>query len=173
MEIAQDMLETVNSDPDFLNTVIRRESHGFMDMTWKPNWKHPSSSRPKKARQVRRNAKLVLTAFSDSSGLVHHEYAPHDTTMSEEYCQEVLRRFRDAVRRKRSDLWAVAPCYFWLFPKLKMPLKQTRFQTREDIMQNATDHLRAIPKDASNSGRSVGRSVWRLKETILKEISIK
>ncbi|KAJ8277363.1 hypothetical protein GJAV_G00074370 [Gymnothorax javanicus] len=29
-----------------------------------------------------------------------------------------------------------------------MPLKGTRFQSREDIMQNATAQLRAIPKEA-------------------------
>lgn len=191
LEIAQDMLETVNGDPDFMNTVITGDEswvYGYDPETKRQStqWKHPSSPRPKKARQVRSNVKVMLTAFFDSSGLVHHEYAPHGTTITKEYYQEVLRRLRDAVRRKRPDLWAtgswklhhdnapahsshliqnfltkhstpvvrqppyspdMAPCDFWLFPKLKMPLKGTRFQTREDIMQNATDHLRAIPKE--------------------------
>ena len=39
-------------------------------------WKHSSSPRPKKARQVRSNVKVMLTAFFDSRGVVHHEYAP-------------------------------------------------------------------------------------------------
>jgi hypothetical protein len=42
----------------------------------------------------------------------------------------------------------MAPCDFWLFPKLKMPLKGTRFESREDIKQNATAWLITIPKDA-------------------------
>jgi hypothetical protein len=42
----------------------------------------------------------------------------------------------------------MAPCDFWLFPKLKMPLKGTQFESREDIMQNATAQLITIPKDA-------------------------
>jgi hypothetical protein len=42
----------------------------------------------------------------------------------------------------------MAPCDFWLFPKLKMPLKGTRFESREDIMRNAMARLITIPKDA-------------------------
>jgi hypothetical protein len=42
----------------------------------------------------------------------------------------------------------MAPCDFWLFPKLKMPLKGARFESREDIMQNVMAQLNTIPKDA-------------------------
>jgi len=42
----------------------------------------------------------------------------------------------------------MAPCDFWLFPKLKMPLKGTRFESREDIMRNATAQLNMIPQEA-------------------------
>jgi hypothetical protein len=41
----------------------------------------------------------------------------------------------------------MAPCDFWLFHKLKMPLKGSRFERREDIMKNATAQLVAIPKE--------------------------
>jgi hypothetical protein len=42
----------------------------------------------------------------------------------------------------------IAPCDFWLFPKLKMPMKGTRFKSREDIMRNATAQLNRIPQKA-------------------------
>ena len=42
----------------------------------------------------------------------------------------------------------MAPCDFWLFPKLKMPLKGTQFESREDIMRNATAQLYMIPQEA-------------------------
>jgi hypothetical protein len=42
----------------------------------------------------------------------------------------------------------MAPCDFWLFPKLKMPLKGTRFESREDITRNATAQLDMIPQEA-------------------------
>ena len=60
----------------------------------------------KKAREVRSNVKVMLTCFFDSRGIVHHEYAPEDQTINKEYYQQVLRRLREAVRRKRPDMWA-------------------------------------------------------------------
>jgi hypothetical protein len=40
-----------------------------------------------------------------------------------------------------------APCDFWLFPRLKTPLKGSHFVSREDI-QNAMAHLHTIPEQA-------------------------
>jgi hypothetical protein len=42
----------------------------------------------------------------------------------------------------------MAPCDFWLFPKLKRPLKGSRFESREDIMRNATKELRSLQEKA-------------------------
>jgi len=111
LEIAQDMLDSVNSNPDFLNTVITGDEswiYGYDPETkvQSSQWKHLTSPRPKKARQVRSQVKVMLTVFFDSSGVVHHEYAPHGQTITKEYYLEVLRRLRDALRRKRPNLWA-------------------------------------------------------------------
>ena len=38
----------------------------------------------------------------------------------------------------------LAPCDFWLFPKLKSPLKGKRFQTVNEIQENMTGQLMAI-----------------------------
>jgi hypothetical protein len=43
----------------------------------------------------------------------------------------------------------MAPCDFWLFSKLKRPLKGSRFDSREDIMRNATKELRSLPEEDS------------------------
>ena len=48
----------------------------------------------------------MLTVFFDSRGVVYHEYAPQGQNINKEYYLGVLRRLRDAVRRKRPDLWA-------------------------------------------------------------------
>jgi hypothetical protein len=40
----------------------------------------------------------------------------------------------------------LAPCDFWRFSKLKLPLKGRRFQTKNEIKENATRQLMAIPK---------------------------
>jgi len=50
---------------------------------------------------------VMLTVFFDSRGVVHHEYAPQGQNINKEYYLEVVRRLRDAVRRKRPDLWAM------------------------------------------------------------------
>jgi len=42
-----------------------------------------------------------------------------------------------------SDL---APCDFWLFPKLKRPLRGHRFDTIEEIRTESLRALKAIPK---------------------------
>ena len=49
--------------------------------------------------------KVMLTCFFDSRGVVHHEYAPKGQTINKEYYLEVLRRLRNAVRRKRPNMW--------------------------------------------------------------------
>ena len=43
----------------------------------------------------------------------------------------------------------LAPCDFWLFPKLKSPLKGKRFQTIDEIQENMTGQLIVT-----------GRTVW-------------
>ena len=51
----------------------------------------------------------------------------------------------------------LVPCDFWLFPKLKSPLKGERFQTLDEIQENITGQLTAI-----------GRTVWGPKVPTLK-----
>ena len=104
LEIVQDMLNCVESDSNFLNTVITGDEswvYGYDPETkaQSSRWKHPSSLRPKKARQDRSNIKVLLTFF-DSRGVVHHEYAPQGQTVTKEYYKGVLYHLRNAVRRK-------------------------------------------------------------------------
>jgi len=110
LEIAQDMLDCVESDSNFLNTVITGDEswvYGYDPETkaQSSQWKHSSSPRPKKARQVRSNVKVLLTFFSTPVGWcitnMHHKAKP-----SPEYYEGVLCRLRNAVRCKRPDLWA-------------------------------------------------------------------
>ena len=51
----------------------------------------------------------------------------------------------------------LAPCYFWLFPKLKLPLKWKRFQTINELQENTMGQLMAIK-----------RTIWGLKVPTLK-----
>ena len=78
---------------------------GFMVTFQSLQWKHPESPRPKKARQVCSNVKVMLICFFDCLGIMHHEYALEGQTINKEYYLEVLHCLRDALRRKRPDMW--------------------------------------------------------------------
>ena len=52
------------------------------------------------------SVKSMLIIFFDSEGVVHYEFAPRGQTMNQEYYVEVLKRLRDAVRRKRPRFWS-------------------------------------------------------------------
>ena len=72
VEVAQDLLDTTSTDPEFLNTVITGDEswvYGYDPETkaQSSQWKHPESPRPKKARQVR---SMMLTVFFDIRGIV-------------------------------------------------------------------------------------------------------
>ena len=110
MTIVQEMLNDVNNDPDLLLRVITGDKswvYGY-DIETKAQlsqWKHTESLRPKKARQVRSNVKVLLTVFFDYHGVVHQEFLPQGRMVIKEYYLEVMRRLRGAIRKKRPELW--------------------------------------------------------------------
>ena len=110
-EISENMLDLANHGPEFIKTIITSDEtwvYGYDPETkfQSSQWKHPESPRPKKARQVRSNVKVMLTCFFDSRGIAYHEYAPQGQSINKEYYLQVLRRLREAVQRKRPDMWA-------------------------------------------------------------------
>jgi hypothetical protein len=111
LEVARDMLECANGDPEFLKTVITGDEtwvYGYDSETkvHSSQWKLSSSQRPRKAQWVRSKVKVLLTVFFDYCGIVHCSYAPEGQTINKEYYLEIIRHLCDAVRRKRLDMWA-------------------------------------------------------------------
>lgn len=111
VEIARDNLEMVENDNNLLDKVITGDEswvYAYDPETKQQSsqWKHVSSPRPKKARQSRSQIKSMLIVFFYHEGVVHHEYAPKGQTINKEYYVEILKRLRDAVRRKRPHLWS-------------------------------------------------------------------
>ncbi|UYV60623.1 hypothetical protein LAZ67_1001697 [Cordylochernes scorpioides] len=110
MNIANEMLDSVRNDPNLLQRVITGDKawvYGY-DVETKAQssqWKLPHEPRPKKARQVRLNVKVLLTVFFDCSGVVHHEFLPQGRTVNKEYYLQVMRNLCEAIRQKRPDLW--------------------------------------------------------------------
>ena len=67
-ESSQDMLDIANHDPQFMETIITGDETGVYgyDPETKfqsTQWKHVESPRPKKARQVRSNVKVMMICF--------------------------------------------------------------------------------------------------------------
>ncbi|UYV68017.1 hypothetical protein LAZ67_5002806 [Cordylochernes scorpioides] len=191
MIIANEMLDSVRDDPNLLQRVITGDEvwvYGY-DVDTKAQssqWKLPHEPRPKKARRVRSNVKVLLTVFFDCRGVVHHEFLPQSRTVNKEYYLQVMRNFREAIRQKRPDLWKnknwllhhdnapahtsllvrdflaknntlmmpqppyspdLAPCDFFLFPKLKRPMKGRRYATLDEIKTASKEELKKILKN--------------------------
>ncbi|UYV66819.1 hypothetical protein LAZ67_4002984 [Cordylochernes scorpioides] len=110
MNIANEMLDSVRDDPNLLQRVITDDEawvYGY-DVETKvqsSQWKLLHEPRPKKARQVRSNVKVLLTVFFDCRGVVHHEFLPQGRKVNKEYYLQVMRNLREAIRQKRPDLW--------------------------------------------------------------------
>jgi hypothetical protein len=47
----------------------------------------------------------VQKTFFDCKGNFHHEFLPHGQMVNKQYYLKVTNRLREAVRRKRPDLW--------------------------------------------------------------------
>ncbi|UYV83836.1 hypothetical protein LAZ67_X000351 [Cordylochernes scorpioides] len=76
MNIANEMLDSVRDYPNLLQRVITGDEawvYGYdVETKAQPSqWKLPHEPRPKKARQVRSNVKVLLTVFFDCRGVVH------------------------------------------------------------------------------------------------------
>ena len=78
-------------------------------------------------------------------------------------CAEVLRKHQITQVTQLPYIADLAPCGFWLFPKLKSPLKGKRFQIVNEIQENTTGQLMVT-----------GRAVWGPKVSTLKwtEVSL-
>ena len=92
------------------------------DESWVMTWKQRSnlhSGRAKHPLDPKKLAKCdpksrccLLLFFFYASGGVHHEYLPEGSIVNHTYYIEVLKRLRDAIRRKRPELWRSGDCFF-------------------------------------------------------------
>ena len=108
MNVCYDLREQVGNNPQILSKVVTGDEtwcYGYDPETKQSSsqWQTPNSPKPKKARQVRSNIKIMLISFFDANGIVHKEFVPPGQTVNQQFYLEVLKRLRDSVRKKRPE----------------------------------------------------------------------
>ena len=82
--------------------------------------------------------------LENQAWMLHHDNAPAHASFIRNY----LEKHQTSVVSHPPYSPNLAPAPFFLFPKLKATLKERRFQTTEEIQENATRELRAITESA-------------------------
>lgn len=111
MTAAGELINAADADTDFLKKIVTG------DETWcflydpqtkrqSSEWKSKTSPRREKFRLDKSKGKVMLEVFFDHKGLIHYEFIPEGQTVNKELYLEILRRLRDAIRRKRPEKWA-------------------------------------------------------------------
>ena len=147
---------TFNDDPDLLKKVITVGETKVQSSQW--NLEEP---RPKKASQVRSNVNVLFTALwcimnschkivwpirnsmlkrqkrtellKNHSWILHHANAPAHAFMQ---VREFLTKNKSVIMPQPSYSPDLARADFFLFPKLKIPMKGQRFAMIEDKKEN-------------------------------------
>ena len=110
VEISQELLANANGNENFLKIITDETWVYGYDVETKmqsSQWMEKGSPLPKKARMSLSKIKVVVVVvcFFDWKGIVHHEFVPCGQMGNKQLSQEVLACLRDAVGRKRPELW--------------------------------------------------------------------
>ena len=95
--------------------------------------------------------------WENQTWLLHHDNAPaHASLLIRSY----LAKHQKSVVPHPPYSPDLAPAEFFLFPKLKTTLKGRRFQTIEEINENAVRELRAITESAFQEAFKQWKKRW-------------
>ncbi|UYV76833.1 hypothetical protein LAZ67_14002137, partial [Cordylochernes scorpioides] len=110
LSTCEDMLEMTRTDPEWKDKIITGDEtwvYGYDPETKRQSaeWRGQGEPRPKKFRILKSRNKVLLVAFLNNKGIVHHEYPPAGQTVIKEMYLSILRRLREAIRKKRPEKW--------------------------------------------------------------------
>ncbi len=79
-------------------------------MTWLEAGEHRQS----KVHKEISVKKVMVAVFWDAKGIIHCEFVPEGRSVNAVLYHDMLRRLREAVRRKHPDIWRNCCTQFWL-----------------------------------------------------------
>ncbi|UYV74719.1 hypothetical protein LAZ67_12000679 [Cordylochernes scorpioides] len=105
------MLEMVEENPNWKEKVITGDEtwvYGYDPETKRQSmeWKGKDEPRTKKSRLCKSKNKVLLVTFFDIKGIVHYEYLEQGQTINKESNLNIMRRVRESIRLKRSEMWS-------------------------------------------------------------------
>ena len=88
MQVCQDILEQLKTEPNLLKRVVTGDESWIFDfdpLTKQQSleWKSALSPRPKKVRVFKSKTKVMLIAFFDVHEIVHAEFLPQGQTITQ------------------------------------------------------------------------------------------
>ncbi|UYV60587.1 CLCN3 [Cordylochernes scorpioides] len=106
------MLEMVEETPNWKVKLITGDEtwvYGYDPETKRQSiqsmeWKGKDEPRTKKSRLCKLKNKVLLVTFFDIKGIVHYEYLEEGQTINKESHLNIMRRVRESIRLKRSEM---------------------------------------------------------------------
>ena len=110
VESSRELLAIYNENPDNFHARLVTGDETWIHH-WDPDtkqesmqWKHKDSPAPKKFRTQPSAGKVMATVFWDAKGVIMLDYKPNKTTITGAYYADIMRKLRDAIKKKRRGM---------------------------------------------------------------------
>ncbi|UYV63365.1 hypothetical protein LAZ67_2003861 [Cordylochernes scorpioides] len=143
MNIANEMLDSVRDDPNLLQRVITGDEAGVVHHEFLPQGRTVNKEY---YLQVMRNLREAIRQkrpdlWKNKNWLLHHDNAPAHTSL---LVRDFLAKNNTLMMPQPPYSPDLAPCDFFLFPKLKRPMKGRRYATLDEIKTASKEELKKI-----------------------------
>ncbi|UYV62143.1 hypothetical protein LAZ67_1007985 [Cordylochernes scorpioides] len=141
MNIANEMLDSVRDDPNFLQRVITGDEAGLVHHELLPQGRTVNKEY---YLQVMRNLREAIRQkrpdlWKNKNWLLHYDNAPAHTSL---LVRDFLAKNNTLMMPQPPYSPDLAPCDFLLFPKLKRPMKGRRYATLDEIKTASKEELK-------------------------------
>ncbi|UYV79154.1 hypothetical protein LAZ67_17001276 [Cordylochernes scorpioides] len=146
MNIANEMLDSVRDDPNLLQKVITGDEAGVVHHEFLPQGRTVNKEY---YLQVMRNLRKAIRQkrpdfWKNKNWLLHHDNAPAHTSL---LVRDLLAKNNTLMMPQPPYSPDMATCDFFLFPKLKRPMKGRRYATLDEIKTASKEELKKILKN--------------------------